>query len=123
MRGPAAALWQAAQLPVPSLATLEQALEGTTALLSGTGWASDLEHQARRLARKRGLRSIAVIDHWVNYSSRFERHGAIVLPDEFWVADEDALAEARRCFPGRKVILQPNTYLDTLGARRRPGGQ
>ncbi|WP_421956085.1 hypothetical protein [Polaromonas sp.] len=122
MQGPAAALWQAAQLPRPSFATPEQALKGAAALLSGTGWASDLEHQARRLARERGLRSIAVIDHWVNYPARFERHGEVILPDEFWVTDEDALAEARRCFPGHKIVRQPNTYLDTLVSTIGPAG-
>ena len=114
MQGPAAALFRSAGLPGQLLDDPQAALDGAGALLSGTGWASRLEHEARHLARQRGLRSAAVLDHWVHYPARFERGGAIVLPDEFWVADGDALAEARRCFPGRRIVLQPNTYLDTL---------
>ena len=81
-------------------------------LLSGTGWASSFEHEARVLARAAGLRSIAVIDHWVNYAERFERDGLQVLPDEIWVTDSDAMAIAQRCFPGVLVRQQPNRYLE-----------
>lgn len=107
--GPALALWQrAGRGPVLSL---EEALDGAAVLLSGTGWASDLEHDARRLARQRGIHAIAVLDHWTNYPARFERHGSVVLPDELWVTDEEALALARATFPEVPVRLQPNAYL------------
>jgi hypothetical protein len=109
LAGPALALWQRAGLG-PTLA-LEEALDGAGALLSGTGWASDLEHMARRLARQRGLRSVAVIDHWTNYRSRFERAGEVVLPDEIWVADAEAAALARAAFGAVPVRQQPNLYL------------
>ena len=82
-------------------------------LISGTGWASDIEHQARRLARSRGVRSVAVIDHWVNYAERFVRNGETVWPDEFWVTDEYALEIAERSFPGRTVLQVPNRYVET----------
>jgi hypothetical protein len=103
-------LWQQAGLG-PTLA-LEEALDGAGALLSGTGWASDLEHAARRLAARRGLRSVAVIDHWTNYRSRFERAGEVVLPDEIWVADAEAAALARAAFGDLPVRQQPNLYLE-----------
>jgi hypothetical protein len=109
LAGPALALWQkAGRGPVM---TLEQALEGAATVLSGTGWASDLEHAARIGARDRGLHSIAVIDHWTNYPARFERAGVVVLPDELWVADAEAAALARTSFPGVPVRQQPNLYL------------
>ncbi len=111
VEGPAAHLWQQRRPPCRSAASLQEALDGAVALLSGTGWASDLEHDARRAARERGIPSVAVIDHWTNYEMRFERHGRTVLPDEIWVTDEHALAEARRCFPGLTVRQQPNHYL------------
>lgn len=90
---------------------LHRALDGAAMLLSGTGWASDLEHRARRLARARGVFSAAVIDHWVNYPMRFERGGEVVWPDEFWVTDDDAMAIARRCFAGAVVRCFDNLYL------------
>ena len=110
--GPAAAIW-AGRFPGRATArSIDDAIAGAAALLSGTGWSSDLEHRARIGARKLGVRSVAVLDHWVNYAMRFERDAQSVLPDEIWVTDEYALAEARRCFPGQIVRLQPNSYLD-----------
>ena len=57
------------------------------------------------------LPSTAVIDHWVNYATRFEREGDVVLPDELWVADSDALKIALQTFPDAKVLQIPNRYL------------
>ncbi len=114
MRGPAHTLAARSSWQGTPCNTLEQALSGASALLSGTGWASDLEHQARVLARRLGIHSVAVLDHWVNYGERFIRDGSTVWPDEFWVADTEALTEARRCFPGAVVRQQPNLYQERL---------
>lgn len=110
MAGPAAALWQA-RFPHVPLLNPEQALAGAATLLSGTGWASAFEHDVRRAARSAGTRSIAVVDHWVNYRERFSRDGQEVLPDEIWVTDGYAAAEARRAIPEVPVREQPNFYL------------
>jgi hypothetical protein len=126
MQGPAAALF-AARFPSLQTMALEEALDGAAMVLSGTGWASDLEHRARRLARARGIFSVAVIDHWINYEMRFERFGEVVLPDEFWVSDLEARAIAERCFPGAKVGRYDNLYLraevDAIGPKPRRAAQ
>ena len=109
--GPAAALWARRFGAGAAAASLEQALHGTRSVVTGTGWGSDLEHRARSLARANGQLSVAVLDHWVNYPQRFTRDGQTVWPDRFWVTDEDALALARRSFPGAPVELQVNAYL------------
>lgn len=113
MQGPAARLWAAARPGEAVCESIEAALDQAESLLSGTGWASDLEHDARRLARDHGVFSVAVIDHWVNYRERFVRHGETVLPDEIWITDDYALAEARRCFPDRTIRQYPNRYLES----------
>lgn len=118
--GPALALWRARRPQDALHASLAEALDGAAAVLSGTGWMSDHEHAARREARRRGLESIAVLDHWVNYPMRFVRGGETVLPDRLWVADEWALAEARRCFPGARVEQLPNRWLETQAAEIAP---
>ena len=110
MKGPAAQLFAARFASTPTWPR-EHALDGAAMLLSGTGWASQLEHRARLLARQRGVFSAAVIDHWVNYEMRFERGGRVVWPDEFWVTDDDALALARHSFPGAVVRHFDNLYL------------
>ena len=110
--GPAAALWIQAPVPVRYCASIGELLQDASTLLSGTGWGGDLEHNARRAAQRRGLRSIAVIDHWTNYRERFSRRGETVLPDEFWVTDDDAHALASECFPGYPIRKQPNLYVE-----------
>ncbi|MEO5957450.1 MAG: hypothetical protein ABIR36_17425 [Nitrospiraceae bacterium] len=110
------ALWSAT-FPNWKNESLSDALDGAAMLLSGTGWASDLEHEARRMAGALGIFSIGVVDHWVNYRERFIRNGEEVLPDELFVADEDAQTEAVRCFPNLPVVLLPNRYLEGLVAQ------
>lgn len=124
MEGPAARLWAGRFPDRPTLGSLEDAMNGAASLLSGTGWGSVLEHEARRLAKTRGLPSAAVIDHWVNYPQRFERGGETVWPDAFWVTDDMAAGLARRAFPGGTVRLKPNLYLDEqLAAIARSGSE
>lgn len=123
MDGPAAALYHRRFDEAASTGRgveLDAALEGAAMLLSGTGWASDLEHRARQKARARGIFSAAVIDHWVNYAMRFERQGATVWPDEFWVTDARAAELAGQCFPGAIVRCFDNLYLQAEAAAVAP---
>ena len=83
-------------------------------LISGTGWASAFEHDARKLAKQLGRRSIAVIDHWTNYRARFVRNGVEVLPDEIWVTDEYAKNLAEMEFPTIRIVQLQNAYLENL---------
>ncbi len=109
--GPALTIWRerfGESAPVVSDA---EALDGMACLLSGTGWASDLEHNARQAAARMGLHSVAVIDHWVNYAMRFERDETVQLPDAIWVGDADAARIATETFPQVPVIEHPNLYL------------
>jgi len=83
-------------------------------LVSGTGWASSLEHEARKLALASNARCIAVIDHWVNYSERFVRNNTEALPNEVWVSDEYAEAIASKEFPEAEIVQLSNLYLQDL---------
>lgn len=115
MEGPARKLWLNNGMDDADLyPSLSEALGSAASLVSGTGWGSDLEHDARVLAGKLGLPSAAVLDHWVNYMSRFERQGVLQYPDELWVTDPYAYAIAKREFPGIAVCLMKNAYVDGL---------
>ncbi|MEM7665452.1 MAG: hypothetical protein AAF250_06305 [Pseudomonadota bacterium] len=109
--GPAAAIWRTRFGEDVSIADTAEALGDMASVLSGTGWASDLEHRARVFAAKRGICSVAVIDHWVNYAMRFEREGEAQLPDAIWVGDADAKRIARAAFPDTPIEQHPNLYL------------
>lgn len=110
LAGPAVDLWAAA-FGKPKILPLTEALLDAAVLLSGTSYASDLEHQARSLANANGIFSIGVIDHWVNYPDRFLRAGHQVLPDEIWVTDEYALSIALSHFSETTVRMQNNLFL------------
>jgi hypothetical protein len=118
LAGPAHALWRARHGETPQ-AALAPTVAGAAMVITGTGWASNLEHDARRLAREQGIRSVAVIDHWTNYPARFVRDGEQVLPDEIWVSDPYASQIAQAAFPSVPVVEQPNAYLAGLVAEVR----
>ena len=111
MQGPAKMLWQSAFPDTPICASLNEALSGAANLVSGTGWASKLEHEARMMAHAHGIHSVAVLDHWVNYPQRFERNGQVQWPDELWVADEYALHLAQAAFQNVLIRSFDNLYL------------
>jgi hypothetical protein len=111
--GPALSLWVKAfpdSKTSPNLASLSDA----KLLISGTGWQSNLEHDARKLARNLGIKSVAVIDHWTNYRDRFIRNNEEILPDEIWVTDEYSKNLAENQFPTLPIVQLPNLYLDGI---------
>lgn len=117
LQGPAHLAWQAQALALPHVqvhAELNSALAGAHCVLTGTGWASSLEHDARKLAVLMHIPCIAVIDHWVNYKPRFERAGEVVLPNTIWVSDSYAADIAKQTFNGISVIKLPNVYLQNM---------
>jgi hypothetical protein len=111
VEGPALGVF-ARKLGSISPVTLQQAVEGSSWLLCGTGWQSDLEWRGIALARKLGRRSIAFLDHWMHYRERFERNGVQCLPDEVWAGDEYALRIARQQLSSVPVRLVSNPYFE-----------
>jgi len=117
LQGPAEKAWRLEPVQLPKLqlhTELASALESCESVLTGTGWASSLEHDARHLAASLQISSIAVIDHWVNYTQRFERNGEVALPDQIWVSDEYAVDMAAKLFKDIQIIQLPNTYLKKI---------
>jgi hypothetical protein len=112
MAGPALALWQAAFPERPVHDSLESALDGAVTLISGTGWATTIEHDARVEAARRGMLSYAVLDHWTNYAARFERGGRTCLPNGLIVSDRWARDLAQQIFSSIPVFQWPNRYLE-----------
>ena len=118
-QGPARGIF-AAMLPQQASAPLEAALDGAKCLLSGSGWAADLEHDARVAACRSGIASLAVLDHWVNYGARFVRNEVEALPDAFVVTDAAAAMLAQETFgAARPILTWRNRYLENEAARVR----
>ena len=95
--------------------SLAEAITKCDWVLCGTGWASNLERQAIKLGRQQGKKTVAFLDHWVNYKERFQEiDGSIILPDEIWVGDDQAERIAKAEFPNTPVKLQINPYFEDL---------
>lgn len=107
--GPARKIFERKLGPIDTL-PLEDALHQSTSIICGTSWQSDIEFNAIKLTRSIGKRSIAFLDHWVNYRDRFVRSGETVLPDEIWVGDTMAKTIAQKVFPDLLVTLVDNPY-------------
>jgi len=111
MVGPAKSIWEK-HFPDIKLNSLDNIINDTKTLLSGTGW-GDIEYSARIKAKKLGIKNIAVIDHWVNYRERFIRNKCEVLPEIIVVSDKYAYKQAQILFPSICIIELPNNYLQT----------
>jgi hypothetical protein len=94
----------------------KSAFKDAKSVLTGTGWASTLEYDAIKLASNMKMKSIAVIDHWVNYNQRFIRNNIEVLPGSIWVTDSDAFSIASEKFKEIEIHLMPNLYLKNMVA-------
>lgn len=94
--------------------TIDHSIINSNLLICSTSWQSDIEFNAIRLARKLGRRSVAILDHWINYRERFNRSGTTILPDEIWVCDTIALAIAKEVFPTIMIKLIENPYLEDI---------
>lgn len=110
LEGPARRVFDRKLGPI-EVVSLEEAIARTEVILCGTSWQSDLEVHAIKSARAHQKRSIAFLDHWVNYAERFIRGGMTHHPDEIWVGDEGAERIARQQFSHLPVRLVENPYL------------
>lgn len=120
LEGPAKDLWDPTRSNNRFCSNLSELVTNVQTVVTGTGWASNLEHEARLTATARGVYSIAVLDHWTNYADRFSRYNVEVLPDEIWVVDEYALRLAREIFPSVKITLFPDYYANQQTRRIAP---
>lgn len=110
LEGPARRIFDRKLGPI-EVVSLEEAITKTEMILCGTSWQSDLEVRAIEFARTHQKRSIAFLDHWVNYRERFVRRGMVHYPDEIWVGDDVAERIARQRFSDLPVRLVENPYL------------
>ncbi len=97
-----------------ALFSFEEVVAQSTSILCGSSWQSDLEYKAIKYARSQGTRSVAFLDHWVNYEARFIRDGECCLPDEIWVGDETAEKIAREIFEGVLIRMVANPYFKSV---------
>ena len=98
-------------------------IDNVDLLLTGTSLTFDGEHKARCLARRKSIYTITILDHWVNYFSRFVRDGNTCIPDEIWVTDDFAFAKAQTVFKTTPVKLVASSYKNKIRANLAPVGE
>lgn len=69
--GPAKAIFQR-KLGANKITPLSEAIGQCDWVLCGTSWQSNVERRAIALAKSEGKTVVAFLDHWVNYSERFQ---------------------------------------------------
>jgi hypothetical protein len=118
--GQAAGVFRERGLPVLSFSespTQEQiesllAREGARVVLTGTSMQAAEDAAFWDAARRAGIPSIALVDHWCNYSERFTSEAPFdSVPDTIAVMDEAAAAalQAEGCPPGLLLVTgQPH---------------
>jgi hypothetical protein len=89
-------------------------------LITSTSGESEHELQFVKIAKLSGIRTISILDHWVNYPKRFLRNGDYILPDEIWVTDSEAYKIANSVFKDVKVKQIENPYKTFLQTRYLP---
>lgn len=112
MKGPSRRLIKKKFKKITLIDNIDVLLEGVEKLIVGTGYQSDVEFNAIKKAKNKKIKTIAVIDHWINYESRFVRRNKKILPDEIWVTDRHALKIATKCFPKIPINLKRNDYIN-----------
>jgi hypothetical protein len=119
--GPAAAIFKRRNItatevaPATSKAVLQKKILEVepTRIITGTGWATKLEVLGIEIGRVNKIQTVAYLDHWTNYRERFGYPHASWrknLPNEIWVGDEAAQAEAKKHFGALSIKLEPNQY-------------
>lgn len=108
--GPALKLFKQNYPNAVFFSDLEAAFNNTYSLIiTGTGYMTSLEHSARKIGLNKKFKTVAVIDHWINYESRFIFKEEKVLPNEIWVGDSLAFEIASNTFP-KCTIKKVDSY-------------
>ncbi len=94
------------------ISRLSNIIQKCNLILSGTSVKSNLEVNAIKYGRKFNIKSIAFLEHWINYKERFFRKGRLFLPNEIYVGDKYAKILCKRAFRNITVKLIKNPYWD-----------
>jgi hypothetical protein len=77
------------------------------------------EHDWRKVALQKNVKTIAFIDHWTSYLKRFSFNDEIVFANEIWVINEIAKIEAMEAgIPEKLLVNSGNPYYEKVKAFR-----
>ena len=82
--------------------------------ICSTSMDNDTYYAAFQYAKKRGVYTIVVLDHWNFYKDRIQSTKKDHLPDQIIVFDNDAKKIVRKLFSRLKIIVLQNPYLNEI---------
>ncbi len=95
--------------------SVKETVSECDSIICSTSWDSDLEKNAMKEAIKSNKKSVAILDHWVNYKERFEdKFGNLINPTEIWVCDRYAQEIAKNIFFNSNIKLIKNPYFESI---------
>lgn len=103
-----------------SSSNLKNLIQDFDIVITGTSQTSDLEKRAIFWSKKYKIKVIAILDYWVNFSTRFLYKNKFIYPDEIWVTDKYALANAKKELTGANILLKNNPYIEELLLNKIP---
>ena len=89
---------------------LKNIIKKCNLILCGTSAKSNLEINAIKYGKKLNIKTIAFLEHWINYKERFLRNKKLFLPDELRVGDKYAKKIAEKLFKNLPIKLIQNPY-------------
>jgi predicted acetyltransferase len=109
--GPALRIFENSEIEFERVNRLSEIME-CDLVITGSGWMSQLEGNAIKEAKLKGIPCITVLDHWVNYLERFGE-GESSLPQILAVTNSIALQMAQEKFPNNVVWLLPDFQIES----------
>ena len=82
-------------------------------LICGTSGKSKIEVKAIEKFKKNNKKTIAIVEHWTNYKTRFLYNKNLVLPDKIWVFDRYAKEKIEKIIK-TKIVLKKNYYFSEI---------
>lgn len=113
LEGPAKSIFKK-NLGVDNTTNIHEMLTKCDWLLCSTSWQSDLEKLAIKAFKENRKKTVAILDHWVNYKERFVLNDSYLLPDEIWTTDKYASHLAKEHFNDTEVKEVNNYYLEHI---------
>lgn len=109
IKGPAIKIFKE-KIRIKKILPLNEVIKNSSSILCSTSGLSDLEYIAIKEAKKKGIKSVAILDHWINYRERFIRNNKTIIPDEIWLTDKYGLEISKKIFKKTKLKLIKNYY-------------
>jgi len=81
-------------------------------VLCSTSTEGNFEKDGIILAKKNKKKVVVLLDHWVEYRSRFIKNKKLFIPDEIWVTDNYALRIIKKENFKTKILLKKNLYFE-----------